>query len=388
MQKHERQCEGGAIERTQQMASTVAVDNALELVLLDLPEPCLALILSWCTVPCVGCARRACQALRLLTAADAELVWSRMAEAWRWRLRRRDDEWATSIVRRGYVGRRTQCLVAVGGCDEDDKATRSCEALRLAEAEEAERLVRTRDGRTDAEVIAGGGVPGDAGRRLWRSAAPLSCARDAPAATSDGESVYVVGGWDGERGAFRAGRALRSCAMASGRALLAEPDGTDEPGGSDGSSESSGEEADEGEEEEEEEEGADQEEASGGGGRWRRLPSLPEGRCFGAVHCDASRRLWVVGGGDTLLRGATCSSAIHVLALEGTAGGGGGGGGGGHVVAGWQAAGAMRRPRCGLAMASDARRDTLYLVGGYSGGTEYQDTVETFEPASGRGALL
>ena len=63
---------------------------------------------------------------------------------------------------------------------------------------------------------------------LLRSAAPLSCARDAPAATSDGESVYVVGGWDGERGAFQAGRALRSCAMASGEDLLAEPDGTDE----------------------------------------------------------------------------------------------------------------------------------------------------------------
>ena len=97
----------------------------------------------------------------------------------------------------------------------------------------------------------------------------------------------------------------------------------------------------------------------------------------------------MAGGGDTLLRGATCSSSLQVLALDGTAGGGGGGGGGGgHAVAGWQAAGAMRHPRCGLALASDARRDTLYLVGGYSGGTEYQDTVETFDPSSGRGALL
>ena len=361
------------------MTATVPVDNALELVLLDLPEPCLALILSWCTIPCVGCARRSCHALRLLTAADAELVWSRMAEAWRWRLRRREDECAESIVRRGYVGRRTQCLVAIGGCDEDDKAKRSCEALRLVEAE-----APPADGWTDAAVIAGGGVPGVAARRLWRSATPLSCARDAPAATSDGESVYVVGGWDGERGAFQAGRALRSCAVASGTALLAEPDGTDEPAGSDSSSESEEEEG--GDDDEEEGEGG---ERSGGGGRWRRLPSLPQGRCFGAVHCDARRRLWVAGGGDTLLRGATCSSSLQVLALDGTAGGGGGGGGGGgHAVAGWQAAGAMRHPRCGLALASDARRDTLYLVGGYSGGTEYQDTVETFDPSSGRGALL
>ena len=362
------------------MAATVTVDSTLELVLLDLPEPCLALILSWCTVPCVGCARRSCHALRLLTAADAELVWSRMLEAWRWRLRRREDECAESIVRRGYVGRRTQCLVAIGGCDEDDKAKRSCEALRLVEAE-----APPADGWTGAAVIAGGGVPGVAARRLWRSAAPLSCPRDAPAATSDGESVYVVGGWDGERGALQAGRALRSCAMASGEDLLAEPDGTDEPGGSDGSSESGGE----GEGGDEEEESGASDGSGGGGGRWRRLPSLPQRRCFGAVHCDARRRLWVVGGGDTLLRGATCSSGIHVLALQGTAGGGGGGGGaGGHAVAGWQAAGAMRRPRCGLALASDARRDTLFLVGGYSGGTEYQDTVETFDPASGRGALL
>ena len=58
------------------------------------------------------------------------------------------------------------------------------------------------------------------------------------------------------------------------------------------------------------------------------------------------------------------------------------------MVAAWQAAGTMRRPRCGLALASDARRDALFLVGGYSGGLEYQDTVETFDPESGRGALL
>ena len=73
-----------------------------EFALLDLPEPCLALILSWCSIPCVGCARRSCHALRLMTVADAELVWTRMAEAWRWRLRRREDECAESIVRRGY----------------------------------------------------------------------------------------------------------------------------------------------------------------------------------------------------------------------------------------------------------------------------------------------
>ena len=58
------------------------------------------------------------------------------------------------------------------------------------------------------------------------------------------------------------------------------------------------------------------------------------------------------------------------------------------MVTAWQAAGTMRRPRCGLALASDARRDALFLVGGYSGGLEYQDTVETFDPESGRGALL
>ena len=208
-----------------------------ELVLLDLPEPCLALILSWCTVPSVGCARRSCQALRLLTAADAELVWSRMSEAWRWRLRRREAECAESIVRRGHVGRRTQCLVAVGGCDTNAEATRSCEALRLAEAE--------------AEFSAGAGVPGAAARGLWRSVVPLSRARDAPAATSDGERVYVVGGWDGERDPEHGVRALRSCAVASGEDLLAEPDGTHEHGLSDASSESSGEEEEEEEEEEE-----------------------------------------------------------------------------------------------------------------------------------------
>ena len=303
-----------------------------QLVLLDLPEPCLALILSWCTVPCVGCARRSCQALRLLTAADAELVWSRMSEAWRWRLRRREAECAESIVRRGRCSRRTQCLVAVGGCDVNDQATRSCEALRLAEAE--------------AEFSAGAGVPGGAARGLWRSVVPLSRARDAPAATSDGESVYVVGGWDGERDTLQAGRALRSCAMASGEDLLAEPDGTHGHGLSDASSESSGEEEEEEEKEEEEEAEGGGGAGSGGGGRWRRLPSLAEGRCFGAVHCDARRRLWTAGGGDSLLRGATCSNAVHVLELDGTTGAGGRGGrgacGGGVAGGGHDAAAPVR----------------------------------------------
>ena len=61
---------------------------------------------------------------------------------------------------------------------------------------------------------------------------------------------------------------------------------------------------------------------------------------------------WVVVGGDSLYRGASCLDSVDMLDVaEGT----------------WAHAGSLLHPRCGLALALDARRSDLWVCGSSSG---------------------
>ena len=112
------------------------------------------------------------------------------------------------------------------------------------------------------------------------------------------------------------------------------------------------------------------------------LPDLDEPRVFAAATIDAAGRLWVIGGGDAMTRGAHCYNTIVTIdphAAEPI----------------WQPFGGppLVAPRCGLSLAADGRHHKLYLVGGYSGGTSYQDTVEILDmsgagPQDASGRLL
>ena len=137
----------------------------------------------------------------------------------------------------------------------------------------------------------------------WAPSNPLRRTRDAPCAASDGTRLHVIGGWDGEA----------DCALDCGE--------TAEFGD------------------------------AGAALCWEALPELSEPRCFAAGVCDESARVWVVGGGDSLYRGARCFDSIDVLTPEG-----------------WSHKGTLFEARCGLGLALDARRSDLVVCGGYSGG--------------------
>ena len=100
------------------------------------------------------------------------------------------------------------------------------------------------------------------------------------------------------------------------------------------------------------------------------LPDMPEARCFAAATFDAAGCLWVVGGGDAMTRGASCLDSITIIDPYAE-------------VPTWRPFGGkpMLKKRCGLALACDGKTHALYLCGGYSGGTTYQDTVELLDMA-------
>jgi hypothetical protein len=112
---------------------------------------------------------------------------------------------------------------------------------------------------------------------------------------------------------------------------------------------------------------------------WKEAPSLSERRCFAAAICDESSRLWVCGGGNAMSRGAECMRTVEYTQIHPDLSG----------QVQWTRAAQLLEPRCGHALATDARASLLYLVGGYSGGVHYQSTVETFDMRGERaGAIL
>uniref|UniRef100_A0A7S3BNV1 F-box domain-containing protein n=1 Tax=Haptolina ericina TaxID=156174 RepID=A0A7S3BNV1_9EUKA len=162
-------------------------------------------------------------------------------------------------------------------------------------------------------------IGNEASDGAWQAANPLGRARDAPCAASDGRRVHVLGGWDGKA----------DCALTCGESAEFDEHGI--------------------------------------ALCWEALPELPEPRCFAAAVCDEQERLWVVGGGDSLYRGARCLSAVDLLMGDG-----------------WSRAGTLLEPRCGLALAASARRSELVVCGGYSGDVAYLSSVESFDMMTGR----
>ena len=71
--------------------------------------------------------------------------------------------------------------------------------------------------------------------------------------------------------------------------------------------------------------------------------------------------------GSSIYRGARCHG--EVLHLDGGA---------------WREAGELVSPRCGLAVAADARSSSFFALGGYAGGTRYLSTAEAFDTATGK----
>ena len=96
------------------------------------------------------------------------------------------------------------------------------------------------------------------------------------------------------------------------------------------------------------------------------LDPLPRPLCFAAADLDARGRLWLAGGGDSPYRHARVFDEVLLFdAASGEAA---------SVVGRLQAA------RCGAALAADCRTSVLYSVGGYGGGAVHRDTVETLTP--------
>ena len=273
---------------------------------------------------------------------------------------------------------------------------RSVESVGIGEPLLAER------GEGGGGGSGGDGGGGGGGASSWAYGASLELGRDAPAVTCDGDHVFVLGGWDGSD-------PLTSC-VAVEATRVKQKHGFDEAShemslhmqgyldhlqsGSDSGSDAPDEEVASVLHRWKSRRGEVRARA------WRPLPPLPTGGCFGGAHVDGRRQLWSVGGGDSLLRGARCFTAISVLPFDAqqrqwqtganAASSSPDADADTDAMAdgGWRTVGQLRRPRCGLALACDARRDTLYVCGGYSGGLEYEPTVETFDTASGRGAML
>ena len=288
-----------------------------------------------------------------------------------WRMRRDAGEGWEALFRRMHVGAGQQRIVSLGGCDENEYPTRTVDCYLLGSDE-------------------------------WVRAAPLRVPRDAPCAATDSESIFILGGWD-----CRRDKALRSAERASFDSfpLLADdpppkpspdprrddydPD-DDDPDADmaypdDVYGDSDGDIVDEDDITESDLENADGESPwqeprpssvlYGPGLRegkstvvWTAHPAMTQPRCFAAATCDEMKRLWVVGGGSSLYQGAETYGELEFLEAGATE---------------WRRAGVMAEPRCGLALACDARASTLFLVGGYSGGLSYQKTVDAHDMRTG-----
>lgn len=270
-----------------------------------------------------------------------------------WRMRRDAGEGWEALFRRMHVGAGQQRIVSLGGCDENEYPTRTVDCYLLSSDE-------------------------------WVRATPLRVPRDAPCAATDSESIFILGGWD-----CRRDKALCSAERASFDAFPRRADDPppeasrdlrrdyndaedpDETYPDDVYGDSDGDIVDEDDITESDLENADGEspwQETRPSSVWSKHPSMTQPRCFAAATCDEMKRLWVVGGGSSLYQGAETYGELEFLEAGGTE---------------WRRAGVMAEPRCGLALACDARASTLFLVGGYSGGLSYQKTVDAHDMRTG-----
>ena len=270
-----------------------------------------------------------------------------------WRMRRDAGEGWEALFRRMHVGAGQQRIVSLGGCDENEFPTRTVDCYLLGSDE-------------------------------WVRAAPLRVPRDAPCAATDSESIFILGGWDcrrdkalcsAERASFDAfPRRADDPPPEASRDLRRDYNDAEDPEETypdDVYGDSDGDIVDEDDITESDLENADGEspwQETRPSSVWSKHPSMTQPRCFAAATCDEMKRLWVVGGGSSLYQGAETYGELEFLEAGATE---------------WRRAGVMAEPRCGLALACDARASTLFLVGGYSGGLSYQKTVDAHDMRTG-----
>eukprot|EP00967_Tisochrysis_lutea_P023357 scaffold26767_cov33-Tisochrysis_lutea.AAC.3 len=110
------------------------------------------------------------------------------------------------------------------------------------------------------------------GARTWCNEQPLTVERDAPAVACNGSSITLLGGWNGDDEAI----ASVETASFSANAVPHRIDQMDPINN-----------------------------------EWVQLPSLPRPLCFGAADIDAHDRLFFVGGGSSIFRGALCCREVR-----------------------------------------------------------------------------
>jgi hypothetical protein len=315
--------------------------------LLDLPDHLLVYVMQMLpTARALLNASEVCKALHELATSDST-VWQPLSSSLAWVLRRRRNESCLEHFKRSQEeGGAT--LVVIGG---------------------------DTYGNTDAPSI----DVFDVKTQTWMltPAPEFSTWREAPAAACDGGCIYTIGGWDEDENealdSLETLRVPRIMRLYGGDDDDAEVQLAEEDEGAEGRSDGGG---------------------GGGGGaggrRWERdafwgdvqswtmgtLPNMSQARCFAAAAFDAQQRLWVVGGGTGMTRGAQCLRSVAFVDTKRM----------GEADVEWQDAGVETLvPRCGHAVAADGRSSTLYVCGGYSGGLTYQDTVETLDLECTRG---
>jgi hypothetical protein len=174
-------------------------------------------------------------------------VWLRASTMEAWRLRVREGDHPREMCLRARSALVNQRIVLLGGCNGSADALSLCESYDVRSGE-------------------------------WRSEEPLTVERDAPAVACDGSSITLFGGWDG----------ADSATSTVEQAWF----GRDHTSANDG--------------------GVGSRRADGRiGGAWTGLTPLPQPLCFGAADVDANRRLFFVGGGSSIYRGAECSREVQ-----------------------------------------------------------------------------
>ena len=133
----------------------------------DLPDGIVALILKQLETASDVCAAIMAHRAFGVAAALDSLVWAALSSHVAWRVRQLRNESCRDYCKRGHLQLRSQRLISLGGCDEEELGTTDVHTYLLGVGRWEE---------------------------TWLPALPRLT--DAPAAASDGDTVYVLGGWD------------------------------------------------------------------------------------------------------------------------------------------------------------------------------------------------
>ena len=101
---------------------------------------------------------------------------------------------------------------------------------------------------------------------------------------------------------------------------------------------------------------------------WTTMASLNTARCCSGAAADKEGRVWVVGGGESMYRGAATLRSVECYQPDEEA---------------WVYGPELTEPRCALGVAISHERDELYACGGYAGDMLYLDTCEVLSLADG-----